>query len=216
MQSLPILTLRTNEEIEAVRALEMVAKLLPTVEHDAYQWKWVLIALHNAVQGFMVLSLQGTWPVRVFMEAHAKKAIEAYEQEVAKPRDERDYERMFLSGKLDYFLNLYEKIQSDEQMGQFVTSRTFRPDGTQTQSMEQLNEKRNGFMHFVPISTTMYVGDFPTVLGDCVALMSFLAFDSQNVTWGIQDQLEEQTRTLLDQVRTQASRLASMYSSSEA
>jgi hypothetical protein len=52
--------LRTDEVEEAISAIEMVAESVAGVKADIYRWKWALIALHSAVQGFMVLALRGS------------------------------------------------------------------------------------------------------------------------------------------------------------
>jgi hypothetical protein len=49
--------LRTDEREDAVRSLEWAASFANDVESDPHVWKWQLVALHNAVQGFMVLAL---------------------------------------------------------------------------------------------------------------------------------------------------------------
>lgn len=49
--------LRTSEQEEAVRSLEFAAHQAKEIVNDPYSWKWVLISLHNAAQGFMVLAL---------------------------------------------------------------------------------------------------------------------------------------------------------------
>ena len=43
--------LRTDEEAEAANAMEMVARFTEGVEDDPRLWRWIIIALHNAVQG---------------------------------------------------------------------------------------------------------------------------------------------------------------------
>src|SRR5712692_5045777 len=50
--------LRTDKYEEAVSAIEAAADFAERVIDDQYRWKWVLIAVHNAVQGFMVLALR--------------------------------------------------------------------------------------------------------------------------------------------------------------
>lgn len=48
--------LDTDEALEAVLSLEMVRDQLLKVEQNLHYWKWVIIALHNALQGYMVLA----------------------------------------------------------------------------------------------------------------------------------------------------------------
>jgi hypothetical protein len=49
--------LSTNIEHEAPGSLEATAFFLEATETDPDMWKWAVVALHNAVQGFMVLAL---------------------------------------------------------------------------------------------------------------------------------------------------------------
>jgi hypothetical protein len=51
--------LRTDEAEEAVSSLESAAEFLAAVRSDPYRWTWVILALHSAVQGFMILALRG-------------------------------------------------------------------------------------------------------------------------------------------------------------
>lgn len=195
--------LRTDERTEAVRALRMVANLLPQVEGDSYMWKWVVIALQNAVQAFMVLALQGTWHVRVLLPNHAKKMMEAWEN--------GDHERMFKDYYLDDFLQLYRKVQDECMMGQYVHSKAFAAEGTVTTSMERLVRLRNDFIHFVPMTLYVDVSDLPNVVLDVLNLINFLAFESQNVFWGLDEHQAVQVQDLLEQVGRSASQLAAIY-----
>ena len=61
------LYLSTNERKEAVDAIEMTARFLEEAKENPDRWKWVMIALLNAVQAFMVLALQGTWNVLCYV-----------------------------------------------------------------------------------------------------------------------------------------------------
>lgn len=96
--------LRTDEAQEAVLALEMVKERLSRVAEEPYHWKWVILALHSSLQGFMVLALRGSDRLNALTNHSAKQWIEAYrigDDQLQKP-------------KLDTFLNLYEKIQSGQ------------------------------------------------------------------------------------------------------
>ncbi len=54
-----MLWFRTDETKEALQALELFGDSLKRVSDDVYFWKWCLVSLHNALQGFMILSLSG-------------------------------------------------------------------------------------------------------------------------------------------------------------
>src|SRR4051794_18719440 len=50
--------LRTDEEHHAADAMHVAAYLALGVATDLHLWPWIIIAVHNAVQGVMVLSLR--------------------------------------------------------------------------------------------------------------------------------------------------------------
>jgi len=52
--------LETNYETEGERALEMTVEQLKLVLADPYRWKWIIIALHNALQAFLVHVVSGS------------------------------------------------------------------------------------------------------------------------------------------------------------
>ncbi len=71
-------SLRTDELKEAIFSLEMVAEQVLKIHIDTYRWKWVIIALHNAVQGFMVLSLKGSHGLNILKNADKKSWLNNY------------------------------------------------------------------------------------------------------------------------------------------
>ena len=50
---------RTDEFEEAILSFEKVAESSELIAKDLSRWRWLVISLHNAVQGFMVLALRG-------------------------------------------------------------------------------------------------------------------------------------------------------------
>jgi hypothetical protein len=52
--------IRSNEQEEAIGALEAVARFLPRVREDPFEWRWVIISLRTALQGFMVVAIRDT------------------------------------------------------------------------------------------------------------------------------------------------------------
>ena len=97
--------LRTDEQEEAVRSLEWAALQAQSLLDDHCNWKWVLISLHNATQGFMVLAL---WKGNGLLTLNAKTAkqwLQAHAEKIPYPED-----------KLDNFLNLYDKIKDKKNL----------------------------------------------------------------------------------------------------
>ncbi len=214
--------LRTDEALEAVTSLEMVCDQLPKVMDNPHSWKWVAISLHNALQGYMVLALRGSHGLNVLTKKCKKDWLSAYWK---KPR-------VFPERKMDSFLNLYKKIQAgrelyDEQircgrkldrknsdlMMRYMNSQPFKPEGTQTDSVERLNDLRNEFIHFVPMLVSLELGGLPQIVQDCIDIIDFLAFECGNILWHDKS-LETKSRDLIKRIRLQLKAVAEVNSSS--
>jgi hypothetical protein len=164
-------SLRTNEHEEAASALEALAEWAERVEKDIGYWRWVVLALHNTVQGSMVLALRGSDGLRPLRDDIAAKWLTAY-------RDGGQYP----IEKLDSFLNRYKKVQSDTMLF-FVHSRKVIPSRTLGRSVKKLNSLRNDFVHFLPRSWSLEVSGLPEICLDCLALVEFLAWECGNIIW---------------------------------
>jgi hypothetical protein len=164
--------IHTDELTEAILALEMALEQAKRVSENTCFWKWAIIALHNSLQGFMVCALRGTNNLNVIKERYAKKWLEAYES--GQPLPPREF--------IDSFLNLYKKIQ-DNRMLMYTVSRKFIPSGQQDRSVKKLNQLRNKFIHFTPKGWSLEVSGLPQIGIDCVNVIRFLAFESENILW---------------------------------
>lgn len=94
--------LRTDERKEAVNSLEKTYQFLLEVHEDPFNWKWVIIALHNATQAFMVLALMGTASLNVIK--YREKWFEAIRLGNEYPKQQ----------SLLNFLKLYNDIKFEE------------------------------------------------------------------------------------------------------
>jgi hypothetical protein len=191
-----------DEFHEAVLALDLMSEQLSKIvkSGDPYFWPWVIVALHNAIQGFMVLALRGTNNLAVLTEECAAEWLAAYE------RGDGKYPRQ----RLDEFLNLYKKIKS-KAMNIYVNSRIFKPTGTQGKSVKQLNSWRNDFIHFVPSGWMITVDGFVQIVQDCLDIITFLAFESGNIRWH-NPGLETKTKTIIEKARNDVRILQQAYS----
>lgn len=189
----------TDEAQEAVFALEMVSEQLHRVIESSYQWKWVIIALHSTLQGFMVLALQGTNGLNPLRNKCAREWMAAYERG----------DGTFPERQLDNFLNLYKKIKSD-RMKMYVNSQPFKPRATQTRSVKMLNRLRNDFIHFVPKGWSLEISSLPQIMQDCIDIISFLAFECGNIIWH-EEVLEDRAKELIDLIRHQTDVIRAKY-----
>jgi len=191
--------LRTDELEEATSALETTVESLRRAREDLYQWKWVILALHNSVQGFMVLALRGSHGLHTLRAEDAERWVRAHESGGPYPTDL----------KLDRFLNLYAKVKGDA-MHMYVHSRTFVSVGTQDRSVRKLNALRNEFIHFVPQGWSLEVTGLPSICLDCLTTVGFLGWRSGNVLWS-SEMNEARARQAMDRAIAEASRLKREY-----
>lgn len=182
--------LRTNEERDAVLGLRVVIDMLKLVRDEPYFWKWVILALHNVLQGFMVLALRGSDGLRVLKDDCAKAWLEAYERADGK----------YPKPRLKSFLELYEVIKSDQMRIYGISQRSI-PNGTQEESIERLNELRNDFVHFTPKFWSLEISGLTQMVIDCIRVISFLAFESKNVFWK-EDAMEDETRKSIIEIQS--------------
>ena len=163
--------LRTNEHEEAVRSLEWAEIQARGLAADPYLWKWVLIALHNAAQGSMVLALWDGNGLNTLQPRVAEKWLKAYEDGGPFPAE-----------KLDNFLNLYAKVK-DSNNFHTVGAGPFIPEASSDWSLERLNEFRNTFTHFTPKGWSLELAGLPSICLDTLNLIQFLGWESTAITW---------------------------------
>lgn len=179
----------TDEHKETVAALEMVMESSGKVLVDRYRWKWVIIATHNAAQGFMVLALRHGNGLLALRDDNARQWLKAYEQGEKAPVE-----------RLDHFLNLFEKVKSNRMLC-FVNSEYFRPKPGHNRSMKILNRIRNQFIHFVPKTWFLELTGLPQICLDCLGVVEFLGWKSGNVQWPNASQ-KKRTESTLQQAKS--------------
>jgi hypothetical protein len=190
--------LRTDEAEEAVSALEMVSESLAGVKSDIYRWKWALIALHSAVQGFMVLALRGGNGLSALKDDVAAAWLEAYEKGTPLPQE-----------RLESYENLYRKIKGNRMLI-YVHSKKFAPKGTQGGSINKLKDLRDDFIHFVPRGWSLEVSGLPRLFADCLDVIEFLGWDCGNVLWH-EAAVEARAKNAISSARVSLQQLSVSY-----
>ena len=195
--------LTTDSFLETVSALEAFADELRHLDQDLYRWKWGILALHSALQGMMVLALQGSHGLHVLREEDAARWLDAHERGGPYPDDL----------KLDDFLCLYDKIKSDLML-MYDHSEKFQPQGTQGGSVKRLNSLRNEFIHFTPRVFVLDLHGLPSLCIDCLDVVDFLAWQSNNVSW-TDTELKDRAKAAFESARKSLPILKGRYESRE-
>ncbi|MFL9814555.1 hypothetical protein D7241_14980 [Stutzerimonas sp. VN223-3] len=178
--------LRTDEKQEFISSVRMVHQMLTSVRDDLEYWKWVVIALHNAMQGAMVMSLRAGNNLRVMPDALAAKCLKAHEAGKQWPPE-----------RLDHFPNLYEKVKNNEIMSFYVHSQALPQDPELDRSIEVLLELRNQFIHFTPQGWSIELSGMPSICTKILEAALFLCWNSGNVIWHSAEQ-SQQARAEVD------------------
>jgi hypothetical protein len=160
--------LRTDEKKEAFEAMKLARQLLDNVDANPYYWKWVIVAIHSAMQATMVLALTGSSQLRVLSEKSAKEVGE----------------RQDAVRRLADFMELYKRVKHQDTMNLFVHSKPLEASREMDSSVSYLHSNlRNKFEHFLPGGWSIEIDDLPYVVQRCVSAISFLALESGNIFW---------------------------------
>lgn len=163
---------------DALFSLEHLRDALPLVEDNPYEWKWAIIFLHNALQGFIVGTLRDSAGLTHLKDKVASKWLKAHREGTPYPKE-----------RMDSFPGLYDKIKSD-RMIQYVMSKKFEPNDTQDDSVTRLNIIRNDFVHFIHNGYHLETVGLPRIMYDCLSVIDFLVMSSGNFFWVNEGQME--------------------------
>lgn len=147
--------IRTDERIEALKALEMVVESLKRVSVDPYQWKWAIVAMQNAIQALIVTTISGSAGLGVLRPEIVKKWLQAFESGIGN----------FPEMRIDWFPELYERMKQE-----FIYS----PGSYVDDSVATINKFRNMFMHLPQQSWSLEANGLPRIFKDCLKVVSIL------------------------------------------
>ena len=158
----------TDEYEEIVATLRACRHFLSLATQDVTYWKWVFIALHNIVQGCMVIALT---------RSDSFGATEAKQEKAWREADAKGNPLPTDQPKLLKFLKLYEKIQKTDRLPDSSAER-FVSQGSQSASIKKLNFLRNEFIHFTPKGWSLDLSGAPRMAIDCLDVAEFLVKSS--------------------------------------
>lgn len=192
--------LRTDHWVDAVSSLEAAYEFANRVRANERFWKWLLIAVHSAAQGFMALALEQGNSLLVMKNEVRDKWLRTRESGAPYPEE-----------RMDFFLALYGKVKSDA-VCRYVHSKKFVPGPSHDDSMDTLNEIRNNFIHFFPKSWSIQLAGLPAVCVDCLDVAQFLGWESMTILWH-DATLSERGQRASRQLRATLGKLNKMYNS---
>jgi hypothetical protein len=214
--------LRVNTRDDAVDSLEMTGRFLEEAADDPRRWKWALIALYMAIQGFMVLALRGTWGVATYkpktrrrkLAAHAEvlAAVESKDEARIKAAHQRDAEIMG-EHDLDSFLNLYARIKDKDHwaMTMWGNDTFFEADNTCDQCMVWLKYLRDDYSDFTDGGRIHWLPRFALIAVNGLNIIEFLMNRTNLIMWVDWEDNEGRAGVALLRAQAAAERLQATY-----
>lgn len=145
-----------SEEKNALDYLEKVYHYICQVEESPIDWKWVIIALHGALYGFMICSL--TWRNYKRVTYFNKKGVE----------------------RLITFDEALSRCQQPKYMRISVRGNELQLSSEQKESIKKLKQIRNRLEHYIPLSWEIHLHDMPQGVMNVMDVIRFLALNTSN------------------------------------
>ena len=161
--------LSTDEFEEMVDAVEHSADLSSQVKKFPRRWKWLILSLHQAVQGTLVCTLRGvdTAGINVLNNKNAKEMWQWLDVDSRKtPHPAAPLER------LAPMLDLFKRVKNTKHL-QDPQRLTATPQINW--DIKKLNSLRNEFGHFVPKSFSLEISGLPRIASHCCNVIEHLA-----------------------------------------
>lgn len=155
--------LRTDEYGEVKDTLRACIDFSQRLVADPTYWKWLIIGIHNAVQGCMVIALTHSDGSGAITDKDAQAWRKAYLNDGPWPTKPE---------KLMRFLDLYDRIKEKGRID--YSNEHFTTNSTQDRSMKKLNDLRNRFIHFTPEGWSLELIALPQIICDCLEMCSSL------------------------------------------
>lgn len=131
--------LRFDEHEDLICSLEHAAGTARAVSAQPYQWKWLLLSLHSALQGAMICALGGNAGTSASTEKMGK-------DEGTRDRSEATQPEEWLARPAKLFAECQKRGRMSESGGQPLSL-----TASQIRSFAFLDELRKEFVHFRPI-----------------------------------------------------------------
>ena len=189
---------------QAVNALRHVGDLLPRAVDDPYLWKWIVIAMFDALHGFFGLALRRSDGAQLLSKKHEQRTYKRWNEErhrgMAIAQREPD--------RVDETRSLYLKTLDPERMN-YLGSSPFTPTADEDFAFERLAHFRDKLTHHGHGSRSIFVGQLPIDILGCLAIIEWL-FEKSGTIRPRQEE-RDQTREMILLVRQEAEKVARVY-----
>lgn len=159
--------LRVDERQDLVNSLEHAVKIARTVHSEPRNWKWLLIVIHNALQGALVSVLTGTHGLGALEKRCIAEWLDWHEQKRAGSKAPPPKE--FLASPLDLYCRAKQKHLMSEFGGSPITT-TKQQDA----DVRSLNWFRGELIHFKSRIWSIEIQGLPRIVLTAVEIIEQL------------------------------------------
>jgi len=190
--------LRVDEREDAISALEHAAYTLGALAQQPLSWKWLIIALHNALQGALVCTLSGTDGAGALSRKSMKEMWEWFESSRANPN--APIPREWLAPPEE----LYARAKDPNYMSEFG-GQPLKCTTEQDEDMCRLNALRRGFMHFTPKGWSIETAGLPRIALNTLVIVETLLLSHPANTFRLKPEQAQRTTQAIEALRRQLS-----------
>ena len=185
--------LKFDEREDMVSCLEHTAEVASTLDATPMNWKWLLISLHNALQGALVCVLSGSHGTGALSTKSMKAVWEWYEAPScdlkAKPPKE------WLAPPLE----LYERVKQKNHMGEFGGSPIVTTHD-EDYDVRRLNKLRRDFAHYTPRLWNIETVGLPRIVLNTAGVIERLV-DHPALSFRLKDGQNARAHESIDRLR---------------
>ena len=187
--------IRTDEREDAVDALEHVSAIVATLPGRPLRWKWVILALHNALQGALVCTLSGTSGLGALGSSSQKKVLRWLEE--ASHSGNREMPEMWLADVMD----LYKRTKDSKLMAE-CGGDPLAENKDRDSDVERLHQLRNVFAHFSPKGWSIEIAGLPRIAISAVQIIEELLLSHPANTFRFDEVQASRVRKSIDGIRS--------------
>jgi hypothetical protein len=189
---------------QAIDALRHVADLLPRAPADPYLWKWIVIAMFDAMHAVFGLALRRGDGAQLLTKQHERRTYRRW-------NDERRLGHAILDrapDRVDDTRSLYAKVLDPERMG-YLGGSPLTPTTGEEETFAYLARLRDHLTHYGHDSHSVFVGELPLVILTCLSMIAWLV--EQSGTIRPRPEKRDQLRAMIRRVRQEAEAVARIY-----
>lgn len=163
-----------DRQLDALASLREFCLCAERASTDEKSWKYAIVAIHNALQGYICIALANGNGFQTWSERDMQKWLNAYRNETSLPNT-----------KLDFFMDLYDKIFSDE-------------GSLDRKNISWLNDTRNSLIHFNVDSFGVHRDSAITCCGEALSAIELCPSKATGIFFYSEEQLQDFKKTIKD------------------